>query len=339
MKYERCYFFKIHFLFIIKSLKKTVFFHKIYKFAKNIKQIKIMSEKIKVYIAMLVAMLFWGFSFIWSSKALQFYNPSTTVIFRLLISSVLLIVINLFFKTLTKIQKKDIKFFIALSFFQPFLYFIGENYGLMNTSSTITSVIVSTIPLFSPIAAYIAFREKISKMNLIGVIISIIGVFLVIIKNDLTFSASAIGLAFLALAVFSAVIYTLIISKLSSSYNVLTLLTYQNLIGIIWFIPTFFILDYNQFIKVGFLIEPFIPIFYLAIFGSTVCYILFIYGVKKLGVTKANIWANIIPVFTAIFAYFFANEQLNIYNIIGIFIVVAGLLLAQITNKLRVKSL
>jgi len=294
-----------------------------------------MSEKVKIYTAMFFAMLFWGYSFIWSSKALAFYNPSTTVIFRLLISSFLLLIINIFLKTLTKIEKKDIKFFIALSFFQPFLYFIGENYGLINTSSTITSVIVSTIPLFSPIAAYIAFGEKITKMNFVGVVISIIGVFLVILKKDLTFSASTIGVIFLLIAVFSAVIYTLIISKLSNKYNVLTLLTYQNIFGIIWFIPTFFILDYNHFVRVGFLIEPFISILKLAVFGSTVAYVFFIYGIQKLGSTKANIWANIIPVFTAIFAYYFADEELNIYNIIGIFIVVGGLLLAQLTNKIK----
>jgi drug/metabolite transporter (DMT)-like permease len=291
-----------------------------------------MSAKIKVFIAMIVAMLFWGYSFIWSQEVLAFYNPSTTVLFRLIISITLLLIANIWLKKRQKIRGKDLRTMFLLSLFQPFLYFIGENYGLMQVSSTVTAVVISTIPLFSPIAAFFLLKEKLKIMNFVGVTISILGVFLVILKDDFTIAATLEGILFLFLAVFSAVMYTVIISKMSGRYNVFTIISYQNAIGILYFIPAFFILDYKHFMNVGFKLEPFIPLIQLALFGSTVAYILFIYGIQKLGITKANIFANIIPVFTAMFSFVFLHEKFNFLNIIGILIVVSGLLSTQISK-------
>lgn len=295
-----------------------------------------MSKKVKVFVAMLIAMLFWGYSFIWSQEVLQFYNPSTTVLFRLIISTFLLFLFNLWLKRRQKIRGKDLKMMFLLSFFQPFLYFIGENYGLLEVSPTVTAVVISTIPLFSPIAAFIFLKEKIKIMNFVGVIISIIGIYLVILKDDFTIAATLEGILFLFLAVLSAVMYTVIISKMSGRYNVYTIISYQNAIGILWFIPAFFILDFKHFINAGIKVEAFIPLLQLALFGSTVAYILFIYGVQSMGITKANIFANIIPVFTAIFSFFILGETFNYLNIIGMAIVISGLLSTQISKiKLR----
>jgi drug/metabolite transporter (DMT)-like permease len=295
-----------------------------------------MSQKLKVFIALFFAMMFWGFTFVWTNKVLVFYNPPTIITIRLIISSLLLILLNLWLKQIQKVSRKDFFRFVILSLFQPFLYFLGENYGLTLVSPTVTSVIISTIPLFSPVAAYFFLKEKISLMNFIGILISIVGVFLLILKKDFQLDASPLGIAFLMLAVFSAVVYSVLVVKLSAKYNVLTITTYQNSIGVLWFIPVFFIVDFKEFISTGFILEPFINILKLAVFGSTVCYLLFIYGIKNLGITRANIFANSIPVFTAIFSYFILGEVLSLLNILGIGIVIFGLMLTQITkNRLQ----
>ena len=113
-----------------------------------------MKDQIKVTFAMIIAMLFWGISFIWSEQALAVYDPFTLVLFRLIISTGLLFGINIWLKKISRIDNKDIFRFTLLAFLQPFAYFIGENYGIILTDSTTTSVVIATIPLFSPIAAY-----------------------------------------------------------------------------------------------------------------------------------------------------------------------------------------
>ena len=122
------------------------------------------------------AAFFWSFSFIWFKIAYLGYGPITVVIFRLAISAVLISVIAAALKRLEMPAKKDIWLFVLMSFFEPFLYFIGESYGLIYISSTVAAVIVATIPLFSPVAAWFFYREKVKWMNAAGLLFSFLGV-------------------------------------------------------------------------------------------------------------------------------------------------------------------
>ncbi len=196
------------------------------------------------------------------------------------------------------------------AFLQPFAYFTGENYGIIQTDSVTTSVVIATIPLFSPVAAYFFLKERINLINVIGIFVSITGVVLVIINDNFNVAAEPTGLLLLFLAVITAVLYSVVAVKLFKKYNVYTILTYQNIFGVLWFIPAFLIFDLNSFIQTGFVLDAFIPVILLALFGSTLCYLFFLYGVKKIGITRANIFSNSIPVFTSLFAVIILTEHL-----------------------------
>ncbi len=170
-------------------------------------------------------------------------------------------------------------------------------------------------------------------MNLIGILISVIGVFLVILQNDLSISTDPVGLMFLLTAVLSAVFYSVIIVRISLKYNIYTIITVQNTIGVILFIPTFFIIDYSNFINIGFKIEVLIPLLELAVFGSTLAFLLFTYTINKPGIIKADSFGNIIPVFTVAFAFLILDQRPTFINIAGILVVISGLFLSQTANK------
>jgi drug/metabolite transporter (DMT)-like permease len=51
-----------------------------------------------------------------------------------------------------------------------------------------------------------------------------------------------------------------------------------------------------------------------------------------MGITKANVYSNCIPVFTAIFSFIILGEKLTIQNIIGMAIVIAGLIMSQMNG-------
>ncbi len=291
------------------------------------------------YIAMFLAMLFWGLSFIWSKILLDFYQPITIITLRLILSSIFLFSIGYFFKRLKPIAKEDRGKLILLSFFQPFLYFIGETIGLKYVSSTTASVLISTIPLFTPIAAYYYLKEKFTLLNVLGIFVSVLGVVLVLFTDDFTFSASTKGILLMALAVFSAVAYSVLTVGLANKYNVFNLIAYQNLIGLVFFLPIFFYFDYQNFIQLPFTWTIAKPLFALAIFASSMAFMLFIYGIQVLGITKANTISNIIPVFTAVFAWFILDEHLNWINITGIFVVLSGLFLSQLNKAVHLKNI
>jgi drug/metabolite transporter (DMT)-like permease len=52
-----------------------------------------------------------------------------------------------------------------------------------------------------------------------------------------------------------------------------------------------------------------------------------------MGITKANVFSNSIPVFTALFSFMLFGEKLTIQNITGMAVVIAGLFMSQMNGR------
>ena len=296
-------------------------------------------QSLMVYASIVLAMLFWSFSFVWVKIVYLVYNPITTVFLRLIISSSLLFLIGKSLKRIQGIRKEDRMLLVLLAFFEPFLYFLGESFGLKFVSSTLGAVIISTIPLFSPIAAYFFHNEKISPKIVLGILFSVIGVGIIIFNKQFDLVASPLGITLMFVAVAAAVGYSIVLKGLASKYNPLTLISYQNLIGVAFFLPLFLTFELNHFLNAKPTTKVWIALVELAVFASSLAFIFFTYGLKHLGINKSNIFINAIPVFTAIFAFFVLNETLTFQKTLGISIVISGLFLSQAKLKfLKVKK-
>lgn len=290
-----------------------------------------------VYTGLVVAMLLWGLTFVFYKIAFLSFRPVSVILLRLIISVPFLFISGYFLRRLQKIEVGDLRWIVLLSFFEPFLYFMGESYGVSYVSSTMASVIVATIPLLVPIAAYLFYREKLSAMNILGLFISFGGVIVVVLSTGEEWAATLKGILFMFMAVISAVAYAVLIKKLIQKYNGLTITAYQNLVGIFLFLPFFLLWDLDTFLSRPVLTDSVLALFFLGVFGSSVTFILFANGVRKLGASRANVFANLIPVFTAIASYFILKESMPFMKIMGIVLVLLGLFLSQIRN-LRLKK-
>nr|WP_321412746.1 DMT family transporter [uncultured Carboxylicivirga sp.] len=278
-------------------------------------------------------MICWAFSFVWIKQAFESFNPITVVFLRLVVSSVLLFIILRSTKKLIALKRADLKWFLLLAFFEPFLYFMGESFGLKIVSSTMGAVIVSTIPLFAPITDRLFFRSRMSWLNLTGIFISFMGVLFLIFEKDFSLTAPIHGILLMFVAVFSTMGYAIILKKIPDYYNAVSIITYQNIVGSIFFLPFFITIDLNHFITTQITINAIIAVVLLAIFASSLAFIFFTYGMRKIGISKANVFVNMIPVFTAFFAWWILDEELTLQKLIGIVIVTGGVFVSQL--KLR----
>jgi drug/metabolite transporter (DMT)-like permease len=278
-------------------------------------------------------MIFWSFSFIWFKVANKTFHPITIVFIRLLFSVILMTAFLLITRNYMKIRKPDRKLFLMLALFEPFFYFLGESFGLTYVSATVCSVLISTIPVFAAIGARLIFKEKLKAINYAGIITSFFGVLVFIFNTDGSISLSVKGLGLLSLAVISAVGYNLTLSRLVGTYSPVYIVNVQNLLGAILFLPLFLIFDFKHFLSAPFTFGMFRPIIELSIFASCGAFILFAYSVKNMGITRANVFSNCIPVFTAIFSFFLMGDKLTVQNITGMAIVIAGILMSQMNGK------
>ncbi|MFO8086591.1 MAG: DMT family transporter [Bacteroidales bacterium] len=286
-----------------------------------------------VYVYALLAMLFWGFSFVWTEMVLKYLNPVSIIFFRLLVSSLLLYGFVFFFKRQQKIKPQDFKWFLLSAFFEPFLYFIGENYGVKYSTATVSSVMIALIPVLTPLAGFMFLKEKIRFLNVLGIIVSFTGVMLIVMGKGLNLDANPNGLLFLGAAVIAGLFSSVLMGRLARSYSSLTIITYQNIIGAVYFLPVFLIMETDEIQGVNFTLELILPMIMLAVFASSLAFIFYVNAIHGLGVSRTNIFTNLIPIITAVVSYFFLGEQFTAQKILGMAVVIAGVFLAQFKRK------
>ncbi|MCM1035464.1 MAG: DMT family transporter [Paludibacter sp.] len=297
-----------------------------------------MGNRIKAalpYLAILAAMLFWGSSGIATKMALATLPPLTLVTLRFLMAVSLMLVVGLLFGTLQRLQKKDIGLFLLAGFVQPFCYYILETYGLQLLSSpTVAEVVLSTGPLFAPLFAFLLLRERVTACNIAGILLSTLGVLLMILAGSDTFAiGKPFGFVLLFLAVFAAVFYTILLRKIPASYNSLTIVFYVQLCSLLFFIPVFCVVDLPHINDVVFSWNALGAVAYLAALSSVAAFVLFCYTVRCIGVTRANAFNNIRPVFTALMMLCFFDEHLPVLKWAGMLLVVVGLFLCQCKSR------
>jgi drug/metabolite transporter (DMT)-like permease len=286
-----------------------------------------------IYIQVILANIFWGFSFVWTDIVLKSgIPPVTLVLARMIFATILLGVWAKYTGNLQKIKLQHLKYFLGLALCEPFLYFLCETYGQTMVSPTVTSVIVATIPLFTPMVGFWILKEKITRSTITGIAVSMLGALAVIFFGNNDFSGQITGAVLVFGAVVAALGYAVFVKYIVNRYNATTLVFYQNFIGLLYFIPCFFIIDFPHIEKLKFTLNAISAIIQLSVFASVIAFIFYSRAVKSLGVTKAGVFCYIIPVLTALAAFFMVDERLTMIQWTGMFVVILGLFISQLVK-------
>ena len=293
-------------------------------------------NKSLTYLASTLAVLFWGMSYIWADSLLNNGIPVFYFIFvRILIAGIILLLLNMVTVGLEPIRRRDIPKFLLVSFCEPFIYFITETYGIKATGSpTISALIIATIPIFSMGAGIIFFKEKITRLNCIGMLMSLVGIVLVAMSKGELGENFIWGIILLFIAVLSEVGHASLTRSLVDSYSSQNIVMYQFLIGSLYLLPLFLWKGLGSFDASVYLsIDVWIPILCLAILCSSVAFTLWVSTIKSLGVAKSSIFSALIPVVSALIAWVIGREVLTTRQWTGIAIAVLGVILSQYVSK------
>ncbi|MBE6218038.1 MAG: hypothetical protein E7124_08350 [Bacteroidales bacterium] len=297
---------------------------------------KVQPSKVLIYIASIFAITLWGMSYIWTDKLIALGIPIFYFVFvRILIAGIILFLFNTAYARIKRIQKQDLGKFLLLAFFEPFIYFICETYGLKETGSpTISAMVIATIPIFSIGAGMLFFKEKVNAVNIIGILFSLVGIVMVAMaKGDLG-ENFIWGIVLLLIAVIAEVGHASITKSLSGNYSSQIIVMYQFLIGSVYLFPLFIWKGLDGFsVETHLTPEVWYPIICLAVLCSSLAFSLWVSTIKNLGVAKSSIFSALIPVAAAIIAWLIGHELLNSRQWIGIGISTLGVILSQYTMK------
>lgn len=284
------------------------------------------------YLAILVTVFFWGMSFIWSDSVLDQDVPVFVFIFiRMVIAAVALLLFTVISGKFQRIRKGDFKWFAAMTAFEPFLYFLGETFGLKITGSpTLCSVIIATIPVFSLIVGRIMFKEKLSTLNRIGIFVAVAGVILFILMGGSLHADYLYGILVLFLAVVGSTGYTAICKKLANKgYNAFTIVTWQFILAAGYFLIPFLACGLPDW-EPRFLGWPVLkPIIELAVLCSGVAFVIYAACVDRLGMTRTTVFLPLVAIVSAVAASILGEDSLKPLQMAGIVFAMAGVVMAQ----------
>ncbi len=286
------------------------------------------------YFLAIIAMAIWGISFIWEKILLETFSPLSVIFFRLSLSAIILSVIILFKKDKEVIPKSDYKYFFFMAFFEPFCYSIGEVFGLNYISASLASILISLIPVITPVFMFLIYKERLTKMNIVGIVLSFVGVSLIVMDRA-KLTGTFLGISLMSFAIISAIIYGFIVKHLSDKYSGILIVKTQSIIASFLFLPLFFIFEFKKIHITDFTMSNLSVLFLLAFLCSSLGYIIFTGTIKKIGLSKANLLTNLIPVFTTIFAVIFISESMSLIKSIGIAVVLFGLYFSQKHEKIK----
>ncbi|MGN1232043.1 MAG: DMT family transporter [Candidatus Cryptobacteroides sp.] len=284
----------------------------------------------------LLAILFWGMSYIWSGSLLSKGIPVEYVVFvRISIAAVFLLILNLLAGKSIRIQKRDIPKFLLVSLFEPLIYFVTETYGIQLTESpTYSSLIIASGPVLSVFVGVLAFKEKVNIVNIFGILVCLGGIVMVTMVSNTVGEAFWLGALLLVIAVLSEVGNASVTKILTTRYDPAVIVMYQFLIGSVYLLPMFLnqgLKDFDAAVYLSW--DAWYPVLCLAILCSGVAFSLWANTIKHLGVAKSSIFMSTIPVVTALAGWILGSEVLSLKQWIGIFLATLGVGLSQLNIR------
>ena len=205
--------------------------------------------------------------------------------------------------------------------------------GLHYTTSINASLMNSSTPIIIYILSFVFLKERLSRYQLSGMVLSLVGVLFIIsggsLQSLLAFSFNK-GDLIVLVAVFCWSVYSLLIKKYAGKLPGYSTFLVTIAIGAIMLIPftAYELLTTTQTIEWG--VSTVSAILYVGIVASIIAFLSWNNGVIALGANKAGIYLNFIPVFATIFAVLFLDEQLLVAQVIGGIAVIAGVYISTI---------
>jgi len=288
-----------------------------------------------VYVKLLLTAVFWGGTFIAARVVTQNVGPFSASFLRFAIASLCLaVIIRKLEGGLPRLKRDQIIPVILLGMTGVFAYNVFFFLGLKTVTAGRASVIIAMNPIFIALFASLLFRERLSRINVTGILLCVMGAIVVISEGaPLALLQGNLGAGELYIlgCVVSWVLYSLIGKHTMKEISPMAAVTYSCLIGgALLFIPAWtegLLADFAGYRPVDWL-----GIAYLGFFGSVLGFTWFYQGIQTIGASRAAVFINFVPVSAVIIAFFLLREPLDISLIAGGTMVIAG---AYLTNRKR----
>ena len=284
------------------------------------------------YVLLILATLFWSGNFIVGKAASLFEIPPFTLNFyRWLCAWIILAPFT--FKEIFQKKNyifKNIKLLLILGI-TSITIFNSIVYYSLNFTQVINGVLmISTIPVMIIFFCWVFKIEKTNSHQILGVIFSLFGVFIIITKANLT---KLLNLNFnkgdlwMVVAMFAWAIYSALLKKKKFNLSQISFLETIITAGLIFLLPAYIIeamLGYKLNLHMPFALT----LGYVVLFPGLASFFFWIKGISIIGSNRSGIFLHLMPIFSALMAIIIFKEEFMHFHLIGALLIIIGIILS-----------
>ena len=287
----------------------------------------------KAYLMLVLATLFWAGNFtIGKFASIENVPPYSLSFLRWLLVWVILFPFT--YKEIINLKSeisKNLTLFFILGFSSVGVFSAFTYNALAHTQVINASLFNTAIPAMIILVCFILKIEKTNIFQILGLLISVIGILVIITRLDLnillTLSFNK-GDIYMLIAITAWGIYSAFLKKRNFEVSLLTLVQIICSFGLILLFPAFiFEMMQGKIVEVNH--NLFLILIYVSIFPSIGSYYCWAGAVSIIGANRAGIFLSLIPLFSTIFAMVFFNEKFLFFHFIGSVLIILGLFLSN----------
>ena len=202
--------------------------------------------------------------------------------------------------------------------------------GLSRARGGSASLILAASPAALALLGWASRTEKMTRFLIAGVLLSVSGVTMVMLGDNISTGATGswLGSIYLAMAVVTWAAYATLLAPLTKRINGLHL-TLVTLIG--GLVPLLVVSGADLIATPWAALSwrTWSAMAYAALGAIVIAYLIYYHGLKKIGATRTSLYANLQPFVAILVAWQFQNDRPTFWQIMGFLCITGGLLLAR----------
>ncbi|MCC3357029.1 DMT family transporter [Bacillus sp. REN16] len=260
------------------------------------------------------------------------FTPLQVVAVRAIAASIFLITYTLLKNPKAfKIKGSDSKYFIGTGIISIVLFNWCMFVAIEETSISVAAILLYTAPAFVTIFARLLFKEKLTIRKMLALAVTIVGcAFVVGVFPKFSGTISLFGLVVGIGSGFFYALYSIFGKFALEKYDSLTVTVYTFIFAAVAVTPFSGIWSaLNLFTD----IKSWLYIIGLGFLSTMLAFILYTKGLQYVESSRASIIATIEPVVAAIIGFFVFQETLQMWQYVGIMMVIAAVIIVQETSE------
>lgn len=288
---------------------------------------------IRAYLYLTLCTLFWSGNFIVGKVATLFEIPPLTLNFyRWFLAFLILCPFTLKGVIMNYEEIKKNFLVLVIMGFTSISVFNSVVYYSLNYTQVLNGVLmISTIPVFIIFFSGLFKTESIRIYQIIGVIISLLGVISIITKLDLSLLLSLKlnkGDLWMLVAMISWTTYSLLLGKKKVKLEPFIFLQTIIIIGLLFLFPMY-LAEFLIGKKINFNFPVLMTIGYVVFFAGIGAYTFWNAAIKLIGPSRSGVFLHLMPIFSSLMAVFLLGEQFSFHHIVGTLLIISGILLSS----------